>query len=338
MEAGEKGAVMTLTDEGILHVPGLASRWVRLGNGEKAHYMTAGETGPSVILLHGGIPGSSGVAGWRMLAPQLAARGFRVYCPDQPGFGLSDNREEYWPKFGAYTHVDFLNRFADALCLDEFFLSGNSMGCINTSHYVVRYPDRVKSFVLIAGPVGDQVPFEIEARLQAKVGWDGSRETMKAMMNSIIYHEEAITDDLLEMRMRNADRHKDSWIAWQKANNLGHNPNDILLALSTKGRLNNLNTPGICLYGRNDAILPMEDLGYKAEDGLPNIQFFYPDDCGHQGQTDQPELFTQVYDEFFHTGRVSRATADRAGVSKRRAELPNLVEQETREAARVSGA
>lgn len=318
---------MALTEEDLILVPGFFSRWVRLGNGERAHYMTAGESGPAVILLHGGIPGSSGLAGWRLLAPMLAARGFRVYCPDQPGFGLSDPRPEYWPVNGAYTHADFVNRFADALCLDEFFLAGNSMGCINTAHYVVRYPDRVKRFALIAGPVGDQVPFETEQKLQTKVGWDGSRETMVRMMASIIHHNENVTDDLLDMRMRSADRHKDSWVAWQKANNLGFMDHDVAIALTTKDRLNNLHTPGICLYGMNDAILPAEDLGYKVEDGLPNVQFFYPEDCGHQGQTDQPDLFTDVFAEFFRDGQVSRKTADRAGVSTRRPELTSLVEQ-----------
>jgi hypothetical protein len=60
---------------------------------------------------------------------------------------------------------------------------------------------------------------------------------------------------------------------------------------------------------------------------LPNIQFFYPEDCGHQGQSDQPELFNQLFLEFFRDGRVSRETADRAGVSKRRPEIETLVEQ-----------
>lgn len=318
---------MALTEEKILNVPGLLSRWVRLGNGERAHYMTAGETGPAVILLHGGIPGSSGVAGWRLMAPLLAAQGFRVYCPDQPGFGLSDARPEYRPVHGPYTHVDFLNRFADALCLDEFFLSGNSMGCINTAHYVVRHPDRVKRYVLIGGPVGDQVPFALQEGLKTEVGWDGERSTMKRMMASIIHHDEQITDELLDMRMQTADVHKEGWIAWQKVNNLGLIDHDVAIALSTRDRINNLRTPGICLYGRDDIILPVEDLGYKVEDGLPNVQFFYPDDCGHQGQTDQPELFTTVFTEFFREGRVSRKTADLAGVSTRRPELPDLVEQ-----------
>lgn len=324
--------IVALTDEALIEVPGMMSRWVRLANGERAHYMTAGENGPAVVLLHGGIPGSSGLAGWRLLAPLLAKAGFRVYCPDQPAFGLSDPRPEYWPTNGPYSHADFLERFVEALCLDEFYLSGNSMGCINTSHYVVRYPHRVKKFILIAGPVGDLVSFG-EVDLKAELGWDGTRETMRRMMTSIIHHQEEITDDLLEMRMRSADVHKESWIAWQKATVRGEVPPVVALAMSTKNRLDRLDIPAICLYGKNDTILPVEELGYRVEDALPNVQFFYPDDCGHQGQTDQPELFAQVYIEFFRDGRVSRKTAELAGVSTRRDELAHLVEP--RQAATV---
>src|SRR4051812_24514771 len=69
---------MALTAEGIIEVPGMASRWVRLGSGAKAHHMTSGDHGPTVLLLHGGLPGSSGTAGWRFMAPFLGANGFRV--------------------------------------------------------------------------------------------------------------------------------------------------------------------------------------------------------------------------------------------------------------------
>jgi hypothetical protein len=67
--------------------------------------------------------------------------------------------------------------------------------------------------------------------------------------------------------------------------------------------------------------------GFGIEHYLPDVQFFYPDECGHQGQTDQPEMFNQVFLEFFRDGRVARKTADWAGVSGRRPESASLVEQ-----------
>ena len=326
---------MALTEEGIIHVPGLLSRWVRLGNGETAHYMTAGETGPAVILLHGGIPGSSGTAGWRFMAPFLGANGFRVFCPDQPGFGLSDNREQYHPVNGVLDHIDFLNRFADAICVDTFSLAGNSMGCINTAHYVVRYPHRVERFALIAGFIGDHYITEIEQELRVPVKQTTDSGQMGEMMSGIIRNQAAITPDLIAMRTAAATRNAQAWEKWHQANNFGRITPDVARALSTKGRIDKLDVPGIYMYGTNDVILPHDPIGYEQEDLLPKIQFFYVGDCGHQGQTDQPEIFNRTFLEFFRDGRVSRETADLAGVSKRRPELPDLVEQKAETPAGV---
>src|SRR3984885_14658358 len=107
-----------LTEENIIHIPGLYSRWVRLANGAKAHYVTSGETGPAVILLHGGIEGSSGTAGWRFMCNFLGENGFRVYAPDRPAYGLSDTSNIAYLEAGFKAQVEFVRMFADALCLD----------------------------------------------------------------------------------------------------------------------------------------------------------------------------------------------------------------------------
>jgi pimeloyl-ACP methyl ester carboxylesterase len=322
---------VTLTEEGIVEVPGMLSRWVRLSNGAKAHYMTSGSTGPAVVLLHGGLPGSSGTAGWRFMAPFLGEHGFRVYCPDMPAFGLSDDREEYRPR-GIQDFVDFIHDFTSALCLDRFHLAGNSMGCMNTTNYVVAHPERVISFALIAGDIGDVVP--AEGRPTAKIElaqYDGTAESMRRVMEAIIYRGEVISDDLVEMRHRAAERSKAAYAAlWpslmQYIRTIPWQDPNIRARLSTKGRLDTLTVPGIYLYGTEDVLTPVE-WGYEQEDVLPNVQFFYPQECGHQGQTDRPDLFNPVFLEFFRDGKVSRRTADAAGVSKRRPEIPDLVEQ-----------
>jgi pimeloyl-ACP methyl ester carboxylesterase len=321
---------MALTDEGIIEVPGMLSRWVRLGSGARAHYMTSGETGPAVVLLHGGITGSSGLAGWRFMAPFLGGCGFRVYAPDLPGFGLADTSPEHRPRSYA-GYVDFIKEFAEALCLDRFHIAGNSMGCGNAVNFVCNHPEDVLSFALIAGPVGDvapHVPIDDDAKKKL-MAFDGSPESMRAMMAGIIYREEAVTDDLITMRTNQALAQKESYAAippsflgWVA----GRSDPVTAARLKTKGRLDVCGVPGVYLYGRNDVILPVEN-GFGIEPYLPDVQFFYPDECGHQGQTDQPEMFNQLFLEFFRDGQVSRKTADWAGVSDRRPELPAVVEQ-----------
>src|SRR5439155_12320654 len=91
-----------------------------------------------------------------------------------------------------------------------------------------------------------------------------------------------------------------------------------------KCRLHTITKPGIYLYWSQYVLIPVEG-GYAQEDILPNVQFFYPDETGHQGQTDQPDLFNQVFLEFFRDGKVSWSTAQAAGISTRRPPLPDVV-------------
>ena len=318
-----------LTEEEIIHIPGLASRWVRLANGAKAHYVTAGDTGPAVVLLHGGIVGSSGTAGWRFMAPFLGANGFRVYCPDQPGFGWSDTGpagQEYC-KMGTLGHVQFVNDFADALCLDKFHLGGNSMGMANTVQYTMAHPERVISMMPIAGGFGDiqdsavRVPpkdskFTPNTAYQS-IPFDGTEKSMVDLMTGIIFKAGMVWPSLATMRTKAALRQAENTKLRTEATQRINNDPSIAQKLSTKDRWPKLTIPGVYLYGMQDVLSPIENGFYQETLGLKNLQFFFPDDCGHQGQTDQPEMFNQVALEFFRDGKVSWKTAEWAGVSRR---------------------
>ena len=319
---------MALTDEGIIDIPGIASRWVRLANGARAHYSTAGDRGPAVVLLHGGIAGSSGLAGWRFMMPFLARNGFRVYAPDRPGFGLADTRPEYWPTRGFMSWAQFVKDFADALCLDEFFLSGNSNGAQTAAYFAINYPERVIRMPLIATGGFSQNMGIDPTRLAKSITlprFDGTEESMQELMNSIIYRKEAISSDLLKMRTMSGNHQKDSLNAAQTFMREHASDPNYQQQMNLRGRLDKLTIPMIYIFGKNDTFAVTEN-AYLQEEVLPNIQFFYPDECGHQAQTDQPDLVNQVFLEFIRDGKVSRKTADAAGVSPRRPEHPHLVE------------
>ncbi len=321
-----------LTEEGLMHVPGLLSRWVRLGNGAKAHYVTAGETGPTVVLLHGGAAGSSGTALWRTMAPFLGKNGFRVYCPDQPGFGLSDPRKEYWPVNGVNSHVQFVKDFADALCLDRFHLSGNSMGCATASQFILDHPERVTSFVLIAGVIANLLGDRRVVSHETFPAYDGTGDSIRRHIEKVAYRKGPLPDGLIEMRSKSAHIQEKSFAALQAARKrITEDPN-IAQKNSGNGRFDRFTIPGIYLHGKQDNLVPVEN-GSIQEDALPNIQFFYPNEASHLGHIDQPEMFNQVFLEFFRDGQVSRSTAEWAGVSTRRPEIVSLVEQ----AAPVAG-
>ena len=320
---------MALTEEGIIHEPGIASRWVRLESGARAHYVTAGETGPAIVLLHGGLAGSSGMAGWRFMMPFLAEHGFRVFAPDRPGYGQADAREEFWPVNGWKSHAEFVGQFVDALALDKFFIGGNSQGAQNAMYYMVNNPERILGAALIA-TAGLPAMVGVDPAKLVPSGFsyppfDGTKESMETLMTSIVYRKGAVSDDLLEMRTRSGVVQQGALAAF-RAGMATKDPN-LLQWMNISQRLPKLTFPVIYLQGLQDVTVKMEN-AYQAEPFLPDWQFFYVDECGHQGQTDQPELFNQVFLEFFRDGKVSRATADKAGVSKNRAENPKLVAQQ----------
>jgi len=323
---------MALTEEGLIQIPGMLSRYVRLGSGALAHYMTAGETGPAVVLLHGGIIGSSGLAGWRFMAPFLGSNGFRVYCPDLPGFGLTaDYEEAYAPHEGG--HLDFVQDFVTALGLERFHIAGNSMGCMNAVYYITAHPDKIISYVLIAGGIGDIGPVQEMPPKGSETPpegpnvqmFNGSSDSMQAMMSAIILNSSTVSDDLVAMRTAAANRHRDYYQRYVDTALRNPDPNQ-KASLSTKDRFPKLTIPGIYMYGTKDALRPHDVFGHAQEDALPAVQFFYPEDTGHQGQTDQPEMFNQVFLEFFRDGKVSAKSAEWAGVSRRRPVNPERVE------------
>jgi 2-hydroxy-6-oxonona-2,4-dienedioate hydrolase len=210
--------------------------------------------------------------------------------------------------------------FADALGLDKFHLSGNSAGCTISCNFVITHPDRVLSVAFIAGGLGDIVEAPRVPPKEGKFtpnpdyvspGFDGSEESMRVLMEGIIYEAKAIWPELITMRVKAALKQREARIAAGLPMFAGANPPiddpNMRQKYSTKNRLDKLTIPMIYLYGMQDVLSPVEN-GFNQEDVCPNIQFFYPDQCGHQGQTDQPEMFNQVFLEFFRDGRVSRRT------------------------------
>jgi len=321
---------VALTAEGLIPHPGIASRYVRLPSGAMAHYMTAGDSGPVVILCHGGIPGSGGLAGSRYQLSALGDAGFQAYAPDFPAYGLADTSPEHYANLGGISHVLFLKEFVDTLGLKQFHLTGNSMGASITWRYTISYPWDVLSYILIAGNVPGYVDdSKIKRHLNVtdvnRAWFDGTTESMRKMMDPIIYRKDAITDDLLEMRTRAANNQTEAMKAYHAGGDRAAKDPSLRQVHVAPGRLEKVEVPHILLWGADDYLNPVEN-AYLQEDVMPWMQYFYPPECGHQGQTDQPELFNRVFIEFFGKGKLTRKTAEQAGVSKRRPELAGVID------------
>src|SRR4030095_1647205 len=96
--------------------------------------------------------------------------------------------------------ADFIKDFADALCLDEFFLSGNSNGSQTAAYFAINNPERVLRMPLIDRGGFSQWMGIYRSKLKPSITlppFEGTQESMQTLMNSIIYRKEAISEDLL---------------------------------------------------------------------------------------------------------------------------------------------
>ena len=112
-------------------------------NGLEVNYKIAGE-GEPLLILHGW-GGSSG--SWIKVQEILAKQGFKVICPDFPGFGKSKTPQEIW-SVGDYTK--WINDFTNFLNLKNFFILAHSFGGRVAIKFAVNFPERLKSLILCA--------------------------------------------------------------------------------------------------------------------------------------------------------------------------------------------
>lgn len=115
--------------------------------GLRTHVASIGD-GVPVIALHG-FPMHWWQ--WRVIAPVIAAQGYRVICPDLRGSGWTAADD---PRFHAESQVDDVEAVLDALGIDRAFFLCHDMGAISGMQLAYRSPERVRAIVQLAVPPG----------------------------------------------------------------------------------------------------------------------------------------------------------------------------------------
>ena len=113
-------------------------------NGLEANYKAIGE-GEPLLILHGW-GGSS--TSWLKVQEILAKEGFRVICPDFPGFGKSKTPLKAWE---VRDYVSFVNKLIKKTFDDSaepFFLLGHSFGGRVAIRFAVLNPKKIKRLIL----------------------------------------------------------------------------------------------------------------------------------------------------------------------------------------------
>ncbi|MGE5819371.1 MAG: alpha/beta fold hydrolase [Deltaproteobacteria bacterium] len=278
----------------------LRSRYVMAG-GIPTHYVETGHNGPPIVLCHGGAPGFSGEVAFGKIMPALGAK-FRVYALDSVGgYGYTD---PYFPAAeGAQSRVNHLDAFLTTLCLDTVCLGGNSQGAWVAVRYALQHPERVRKLFLIAsGTIASAMGLEHTDTdgLRALHAYDGTRESMRALLQTLLWDKSQITDALVDRHQASATRPgaaEARRVFLEGMQRLTQSPN-LRIHFQMIDTLPRMNTPAVFIWGEDDCFAPLT-LGKQLEKALPNIPFTYIPHAGHLVQNDQPEVITRMMIEFF---------------------------------------
>ncbi len=278
----------------------LRSRYVRVG-GIRTHYVETGNNGPPVVLCHGGAPGFSGEVGFGRIMPALGVK-FQVYGLDSVG-GYGDT-DPYFPATeGAQSRVDHLAAFPNTLCLEKVCLAGNSQGAWVAARYALQHPDRVcKLFLIASGTIASAMGLNYTDTdgLRALRAYNGTGDSMRALLQSLVWDKSQITDALVDRHQKSATRPgamEGRRIFLEGMRRLTQDP-DLRIHFQMIETLPRMQTPAMFVWGEDDCFAPVV-LGRQLENALPNIPFTFVSQAGHLVQNDQPELVTGMMIPFF---------------------------------------
>lgn len=279
------------------------SRWV-VANGVRTHYSEAGDGERKVLALHGGGAGSSGASGMGPVLPLLGSD-FHVLAPDSiGGFGLTDVNAP--TPYGLISRAKHTADFIDALAIDRCSIIGNSQGAWAGAYYAMLHPDRVEKLVIvssltIAGSMGiKQAP---NAAMKALIGYDGTREGMKALLEALIIDRSRITDKLVDDRQAAATRPGALEAFRRMAARIDYVRHDPVLSLQTQWQraLPTLTQkiPTLILWGTKDTFA-VPETGQALAEMLPAARIEWVEGAGHQVQTDAPDTSAKIIRDFLH--------------------------------------
>lgn len=277
--------------------------WVKV-NGVRTRYAWSGTQGPTVVMCHGGGPGSSGEAGWHQMLPALAEAGFRAYAPDQLSMGWTDVRPHAWPVLGHQSLVDHVAAFIETLCLEPVCLVGNSQGAYVAAKIALDHPERVDKIFLIgsgtiSGSFGIQRPDEGKNQaVQALREYDFTQSGMRRFLEAIV--NGPVSDTLVETRHQAASRPgvREAMAAFTAYRQRMNQETKLWQRFSVREKLPLLSIPARFIWGLADRFAPVE-MGYQLAEFLPNIPFEFVPEAGHQCQNDRPDLVNAMVIDFF---------------------------------------
>lgn len=253
--------------------------------------------GPTVLLLHGGGPGASGMSNFSRNVDVLAEK-FRVVVPDLPGYGRSSKGVDQSDPFGDLAFS--IRGLLDELDIDKAHLVGNSYGGACALRLALDRPDKVNRLVLMGpGGIGTTraLPTPGLNKLLGYYRGDGpTRAKLEDFVrNYLVYDGAAVSDDMIELR------YQASIDPQVVANPPLRRPAGlktlIRMDFTRDKRLSGLTTPTLVLWGADDKVNRPAG-GPMLAKRMPNCDLYLVANTGHWVQWERADMFNALVTDF----------------------------------------
>lgn len=244
--------------------------------------------GPPMVLLHGAT--STGREDFAAQLPSMS-KTFLVHVPDARGHGAT--RWDAADGFSSDWLVEDLLAFVDLLGLRTFHLVGFSMGGMTALQFASRWPERLRT-LLVIGITTMREPRASVARRLMDPGWILARDPEWAAVLS-----------------RRHDPVQGPG-AWQRL--LPAIAADIVAQpLLAPAELHRIDCPALVVCGDRDPFVPVEHAAALARQ-LPDGRLFVAPECGHEVTVRRAGLFNEAAAAFYRsTATVAERRAARGG-------------------------
>ena len=254
------------------------SKFIKI-DGMNVHYRDQGK-GETIILLHG--TGAS-LHTWDKWTDKLK-NSYRVIRLDLPAYGLTGPHPEN--KYSISEYSEFLNSFVNELKLNNFILSGNSLGGTISWYYASIFPEKVQLLNLLS-PGGflkkeDKSPLVIKLARTPVINkilrYVTPRFFIKNTLKEVYYDENKLTelkiDTYRDMILR--ENNRESFIC-----------RSLLKTKDHTNRLKLISAPTQIIWGNEDSWIPVSNSKFF-KDAITNVRIDIMHETGHIPMEERP--------------------------------------------------
>ncbi|MEL7311091.1 MAG: alpha/beta hydrolase [Pseudomonadota bacterium] len=249
--------------------------------GMNVHFRREGPEGaPIIVLLHGNSASLHTWDGW----VEVLAQHYEIVRLDLPAFGLTGPNPS--GDYRTSWYVEFLEQFREALGLEQFALTGNSLGGNIAWQYTLQQPDRVSQLILL-DPSGMPLPevdtpFVFRLAAMPVISDFFASFAPEALYRSSlldVYADDSLVTDTLVKRYRDLSLFAGNRKAFVEAGQQYER--------APIERLNEIRAPTLILWGGQDLWIPPSDAEtFHAEISESELTI-YPD-LGHLPMEEAP--------------------------------------------------